>query len=167
MSFRIVLASLDDLSVVLSILRDASQWLATLGTDQWQYPPNAEKVRQSIEAGTLYLLVDDRTNISIGTITITEKADPDFWRQEDDPSSALYINRMAVRQDYAGRSLGAEMLEWATQEAKARGKTWLRLDAWRTNEALHNYYRAQGFDLVRTEKQPHRRSGTLFQRRVE
>lgn len=167
MSHRIVSASLDDLSAILSMLRDASRWLATLGTDQWQYPPNVEKVRQSIEAENLYLLVDDRDNTPVGTITVTEMADPDFWRQDDDPSSALYINRMAVRRDYAGRSLGAEMLRWAAQEAKARGKAWLRLDAWRTNEALHSYYRAQGFDLIRTEEQPHRRSGALFQRRVE
>jgi hypothetical protein len=40
----------------------------------------------------------------------------------------------------------------------------LRLDAWRTNEALHAYYRKAGFQHVRTVEYPHRGSGALFQR---
>jgi len=40
--------------------------------------------------------------------------------------------------------------------------TWLRLDAWTTNPALHNYYRRRGFQHVRTVAS--RISGACFQR---
>lgn len=49
-------------------------------------------------------------------------------------------------------------------QAARAGKTWLRLDAWRTNTALHDYYRRHGFTDVRIVDLPWRGSGALFQR---
>jgi hypothetical protein len=56
------------------------------------------------------------------------------------------------------------MLDWAAARARETGKSWLRLDAWKTNLALHRYYRSQGFALLRVVDLPHRQSGALFQR---
>ena len=49
-------------------------------------------------------------------------------------------------------------------EAEHAGRKWLRLDAWRTNTALHDYYRRHGFADVSTISLPWRGSGALFQR---
>ena len=58
------------------------------------------------------------------------------------------------------------MLDWAADLAAGRGLTWLRLDAWRTSDRLHAYYRRHGFTHMRTVDLPHRGSGAIFQRRV-
>ena len=50
--------------------------------------------------------------------------------------------------------------------AALEGRTWVRIDTWRTNTGLHDYYERLGFEHVRTEAPPHRRSGWLAQRRA-
>ena len=64
----------------------------------------------------------------------------------------------------AGRGVGAWLLDEAAREAARRGKRLLRLDAWTSNTRLHDYYRRQGFRLVRIAGD--RGSGALFERAV-
>lgn len=73
---------------------------------------------------------------------------------------------MVVDRSAAGRDVGGKLLDWAESLAAARGRKWLRLDAWRTNEQLHAYYRRQGFTRFKVVDLSHRGSGALFQRRV-
>ncbi|ASO21073.1 hypothetical protein AHOG_17240 [Actinoalloteichus hoggarensis] len=57
------------------------------------------------------------------------------------------------------------MLNWANNYALGKvGK--LRLDAWKTNADLHQYYLNQGFFYMGTVHIPGRRSGALFERPV-
>lgn len=161
--YEIVLASESDSDTVRRIIEDASSWLATLGTDQWQYPPNMDRIHGAIAAETLYLVREIPQGTPVGTITLSANADPDFWESFDDPSAALYVNRMAVVRARAGKGIGALMLNWASSQAKRQGKRWLRLDVWRSNTRLQDYYRSQGFELVRVVVKPWRKSGALFQ----
>jgi GNAT superfamily N-acetyltransferase len=100
----------------------------------------------------------------IGTITVDDCADGEFWRPEDDPDDALYLHRMVTVRDVAGREIGSALLDWASRRASALGKRWVRLDAWRSNPDLQRYYTDRGFEHVRTVELPHRQSGALFQR---
>jgi GNAT superfamily N-acetyltransferase len=109
------------------------------------------------------LAVDDEDR-PIGTITVDDHADPEFWTEADEPDKALYVHRMATSRAAAGQDIGAVMLDWATKRAAQQGKAWLRLDAWKTNPGLHRYYERQGFTLVRLVDLEHRKSGALFQR---
>ncbi|MEU7909175.1 GNAT family N-acetyltransferase [Actinoplanes sp. NPDC049118] len=99
-------------------------------------------------------------------ITVDDYADPEFWTAQDDPDSALYVHRMVVDRVAGGNGVGGRLLDWAERLASSLGRTWLRLDAWRTNAPLHAYYQRQGFVPVRTVNLSHRGSGALFQRRV-
>jgi GNAT superfamily N-acetyltransferase len=108
-------------------------------------------------------LVKDGDSV-VGTLTLDDYADPEFWTDEDEPKSALYVHRMVVSRDAAGHDIGGAMLDWASDQATHAGKAWLRLDAWRTNTGLHNYYRRHGFADVRTISLPWRGSGAFFQR---
>jgi GNAT superfamily N-acetyltransferase len=156
-------ACVEDLGAVIDLLEDAKTWLGKQGSDQWQYATNVEALRGSIVAGECWLIVDETLG-TVGTASLDENADPEFWVAEDQPSDALYVHRMIVRRSQAGRNLGGAILDWAADQAWHRGKRWLRLDAWRTNATLADYYRNQGFAWVRTVELPHRRSGILFQR---
>lgn len=147
---------------VAAMWTEAGQWLATIGSDQWQYPARAERIAASIAAGECWLV--ERAREPVATITLDGYADPDFWRSDDDPDDALYAHRMVVRRAAAGAGLGAALLDWAGARVELAGRRWLRLDAWRTNQRLRSYYEGQGFDLVRVVDAPHRRSGALYQR---
>ncbi|WP_078969773.1 GNAT family N-acetyltransferase [Streptomyces natalensis] len=150
--------------VIASMWSEAAQWLHSRGINQWQYPANVEKISRDIEHGNAYILVDVADYL--GTITVDEFADPEFWCPDDCPDDALYAHRVITRPAARGLSLGAVMLNWASQKAEKAGKRWLRVDAWKTNDDLGRYYEAQGFKRVRTVDLPHRRSGALYQRRA-
>ncbi|MEV5550759.1 GNAT family N-acetyltransferase [Streptomyces sp. NPDC052309] len=151
----------EELDTVEALWLEASRWLASRGIDQWQYPPRRWRMAEAVEAGDCYLAVRDGR--AIATITVHERADPEWWAEED-PASALYVHDLAVSRRAAGQSLGARLLDWAGAVAAGRGKRWLRLEAWKTNPLLHRYYLGQGFALLRIVDLPHRNSGALFQR---
>ncbi|MFE3016698.1 GNAT family N-acetyltransferase [Streptomyces sp. NPDC059256] len=155
-------AILADLGTIEGLLTEASVWLASLGIDQWQYPPHRDRIVQAIERGECFLAVQD--GHPIATLQVDSFADPEFWGVSDRPDAALYVHRMAVSREAAGGSVGKELLNWAVDRATAAGKSWLRLDAWKDNPGLHRYYERRGFELVRIVDLPHRRSGALYQR---
>jgi DNA-binding GntR family transcriptional regulator/GNAT superfamily N-acetyltransferase len=152
----------DDLSTVTELWQHAATWLNHRGIDQWQYPPRLERIKQNIAAGECWIVEDD--DVAIATITVDEQADADFWTPEEAAEPALYLHRMAIRRDASGRELGSAMLDWASKRAADESKQWLRLDAWRENGGLQDYYSNRGFTHVRTVDAPGRDSGALFQR---
>ena len=173
MTITITPAQPGDEPIVRDLQADAVGWLAEKGSDQWQPAamlarnasrPEGRNLRDEIRRGEVYIVKQD--GAVVGTVSLDDYADPEFWTEDDEPKSALYVHRMIVSREAAGHGLGAVMLDWAAGQAAHAGKRWLRLDAWRTNTALHDYYRRQGFDDVRVIDLPWRGSGALFQRAV-
>jgi ribosomal protein S18 acetylase RimI-like enzyme len=163
------LASSADLDRLVTLYQQAQRWLASKGSDQWS--ANAEdsvraRFLQSIARGECFVACKGDGNV-VGTITVDEFADPEFWTDRDQPESALYTHRMVVDRNASGQNIGGMLLDRAEEMAVKCGKEWLRLDAWRTNIPLHKYYSSQGFDLIRVVCLEHRGSGALFQRRAQ
>lgn len=158
-----------DEAVIQELQDEAVAWLANRGTDQWQnLRPSrhgtGRSLAEAIARGEVFVVrQDDRI---IGTVTVDDYADGEFWTPEDQPHEALYIHRMVVTRAARGQEVGRQMIDWALARAASQGKRWLRLDAWRTNAELHAYYLRHGFEHVRTVDLPHRGSGTLFQHAV-
>ncbi|MBY8876808.1 GNAT family N-acetyltransferase [Streptomyces sp. PLK6-54] len=152
----------DELTTVESLLIEVSEWLASRGIDQWQFPPHRDRITAALHRGEVFLAeVEGRP---IATLQLDNHADPEFWTAVDEPGNALYVHRMAVARDFAGFGVGGALLRWASDRAALMGKAWLRLDAWKDNLGLHRYYESQGFTLIRVINLPHRGSGALFQR---
>ena len=162
---RIRMASPEDLERLVALYQSAQRWLAENGSDQWA-KNTVEKTRGGLAASIARqeCYVAELDGEPIGMITVDHFADSEFWKPADDPGEALYVHRMVVDRKVAGRNIGALLLDWATDLASQNGKRWLRLDAWRTNEALRSYYIRQGFQAVRVVNLAHRGSGALFQR---
>jgi GNAT superfamily N-acetyltransferase len=156
-------ATPDDLEAILMLRLEAGDWLRERGTDQWQDPPRSAWV-ESIADGNAWLGVDGGQVVA--TITVDEYADPELWTAGDRPRDALYVHRMIVARQAAGRELGSALLAHAEHLAAEAGKRLLRLDAWSSNTDLHRYYLDRGWTHVRTLELPHRGSGALFEREV-
>ncbi len=165
--FLVLLATPAEQDVVMGLLDDASRWLRTKGTDQWEKPwpdsqGRAERVRETIAAGRTWLVWGPAG--AVGTVSMDEEPDDRLWTARERGEPACYLRRLVVRRDHAGHRLGAELLNWAGTRAARLGARWVRVDVWTTNRALHAYYRAQGFEHVRTRELPDYPSGALFQR---
>lgn len=152
----------NDIVEVAEMWTRSAAWLRGEGLDQWQYPVKWDNIRTSVATGACWLVTDHEGRTS-GTITIEFKADP-YWDLSEDPDDALYVHRMVVETHARGRELGSALLDWAARSARQAGKSWLRLDAWKSNPALHQYYLDHGFTLVRIDDNPTDPSGACFQR---
>lgn len=151
-----------DVQAVAEMWNRAAARLAARGLDQWQYPVKMHNIRSAVEAGSCWLVLGAR-DVTVGTITLDDSADPGLWFPGDNPNDALYLHRMITEPDAAGHDLGSALIDWAGRRAVAAGKRWIRLDAWRSNSGLRNYYGRRGFELVRVVDDPSG-SGACFQR---
>jgi GNAT superfamily N-acetyltransferase len=164
-------ARLADVDTIMEWRRELTAWLVDRGVDQWSIPLPRSAVAATVGSGQTWIVRSNHEPVA--TITLTAWPDVDelwkpdrdpeaLWYPADKPADALYVAKMMVPRAKAGGGLGAEMLDWASGRAYDSGLTWLRLDAWTTNPALHNYYRRRGFQHVRTIAS--RISGACFQR---
>jgi GNAT superfamily N-acetyltransferase len=160
-----------DVEIIMEWRRERVAWLQSQGQDQWCIPLPRSAVAATVMAGQTWMVWE--VHEPLATITLTAYGDfeelwkPDrdpeaLWYPQDDPGDALYVSKMMVPGQHAGKDLGGEMLDWAGGRAFDAGLTWLRLDAWTTNTKLHEYYKSVGFKYVRTV--PSRVSGACFQR---
>lgn len=164
---RVRHATASDVHGLLDLYSATQRWLVDQGSDQWANNSRdtmRPRFMHSIEQGACYVAEDD--GMLVGTVTVDDYADPEFWQPEDQPETALYVHRMIVDRASAGRNIGGALLDWAAEVAASKGCRWLRLDAWRANKDLHHYYERQGFVPVRVVELAHRGSGALFQRLV-
>ncbi|MEU5384378.1 GNAT family N-acetyltransferase [Kitasatospora cineracea] len=167
-TYRVRLATSDDVPALMGLRSEAERWLAEMGVDQWSDADLGERAMQSwlqkINLGSSWVFVTESDQIAA---TVSRgQADTDFWTEDDAPSSAFYVYKLIVARSAAGSRLGARILDWASVIAAAEGKDWVRLDVWRNNTGLQRYYEKQGFAHLRTEAPRHRLSGWLGQRQA-
>lgn len=130
-----------ELSSVMKVLLEVSEWLRSRGIMQWPEDRFQEaEIRASIERGEVYLA--QQNGISVGTLAL-QTSDAAIWGGV--PGDALYLHRLAVSRSIAGAELGKHLMEWAERLAGDEGKTFLRLDCWAENAALRQYYERLGF----------------------
>lgn len=149
-----------DVPAMLDILDEARLRLHAAGIDQWPNRFDTSRVARDVADGTAYLVRHD--GHPVATFILNARADRDFWTAAEAREPARYMSKLATRTGHSG--LGSAVLDWCSWKAAGEGAEWVRLDAWRTNKALHAYYLRHGFEHVRTVEPPHRRSGALFQR---
>ncbi|MFJ2794616.1 MULTISPECIES: GNAT family N-acetyltransferase [unclassified Streptomyces] len=159
-------AASGDVPDLMSLRTEAEFWLRTKGTDQWSDPETGERAiakwRTNIDEGRAWVVVGERNQV---LATVSRGAvDRDFWTDADLPETALYLYKLIVSRDAAGRHLGVRIIDWMSRLAALEGREWVRVDTWRTNIGLHAYYERLGFKHVRTEAPSHRLSGWLAQR---
>jgi GNAT superfamily N-acetyltransferase len=156
-SYPLVLrpATRKDLGAIRELVRDAADWLRTgKSTDQWvrPWPDRAgeqDRMRSDLAKGKTWLVLDKATpaaTISIDTEGPLDGNEQPVWPEHGRYELALYVRRLVVGRHYAGRGLGAALLDWAADVAKREyGARLIRVDAWTTNHALHAYFEGQRF----------------------
>ncbi|HLJ55593.1 MAG TPA: GNAT family N-acetyltransferase [Chthonomonadaceae bacterium] len=148
MSDRIEVARAEpaEFETVLAILVEAAEWQGALGLRQW-FPELftvhlREQIEREVAAGDVHLA--RMGGETAGTVTL-QWADTYVWGPRE--PDAGYIHRLAVRRAFAGRKVGAQILDWAAEQCAAAGKSFLRLDTMSVNLRLRAYYEELGFEF--------------------
>lgn len=149
-------AELDDIPAILRLIGSSAAWLQQCKkTDQWARPwPNRDerdnRVAQGIMDHLTFMVADD-AGTPIGTVTSREHGNDMLWTGAELAEPAAYVSRLIVSRDHAGQGIGAALIHWAGARAVDNwGAHWVRVDVWTTNTALHQYYKNQGFEHMRT-----------------
>lgn len=161
----IPLHSTEHRDLVHTLRSNAERWLEGKGLDQYQRGPRSAAAHEDIDrlfdrGEFVGLELDGR----IAAVVAITDPDPDFWTPEEMTEPQGYISRFLVAEH--GTGAGAKLLDTVATREADRGARWLRLDCWRSNTGLHDYYLRHGFEHVRTMEVPGRNSGALFQRAV-
>lgn len=151
-----------DVAEIVAILLSRREWLHARGLDQWSTRTDwSGVVAAAVGRGDVWVATSE--DVVIGTITLTDDGDSDFWTQRELSDRALYMSKMATTIEHSGAGLGRQMIAWAQKWAHDHGYDYLRWDAWRTNSDLISYYLDVGATWIRTERAPKRKSGALFE----
>lgn len=174
---QIAQASAQHFDTVLGLIEDARSWLWSKDTDQWEKPwpdPAArdERVLAGLKNEKTWIVWDgDIGDIAAATITTTTRRNNAVWAKPactaDLAERAVFVHRLITSRKYAGLGLGAELIDWAgLRGCREYGAKWIRIDVWRTNTGLHDYYKSKGFEPCGTCADPDYPSGALFEKPI-
>jgi GNAT superfamily N-acetyltransferase len=142
-----------DVPVIMRMLDDAQDWLATQGrtgqwgTDHWSGMPAAvDRFTELATSATVWLATID--GAAAGVI-ITSVTPPDYVPPAPEPEH--YVSLLVTARAFAGAGVGATLLAHARTEARAAAVGLLRVDCYDGDDhRLVAYYEKQGFTSIAT-----------------
>lgn len=136
-------AQANEAVLVSSILGEAAAWLRDRQMPMWtdeELEPS--EVEQHVQEGQYHLaFVADE---AAGTLRF-QLTDPEVWPELEGTNDSAFVHRFAVRRRFAGSGVSAALLQWAKEEARARGLEYLRLDCEAGRPSLRRVYEKNGF----------------------
>jgi GNAT superfamily N-acetyltransferase len=152
-------ADLDRLAVLRA---EAAAWIADRhGSQQWSDPFDAARSLVWIERGATVMALLEPDGEPVATVTDRPTGSRLLWTPQELAEPARYFSRFTVDREYAGQGIGTRLADWARWRAAGAGARLVRANAWSDNAGLHAYYRAYGWQWVRTVTGSH--SGALFE----
>ena len=139
-----------DYDGVMTILREAADWISARGNPPWNhwYMAAGERIlRDRLAHHEVYLA--RRDDVAVGTVTI-QWNDAETWGERGLDGQAGYIHGIAISRNVGGMRVGEQLLEWAVETIAARGRQFARLDTIASNVALCRYYGQHGFRSLGT-----------------
>jgi ribosomal protein S18 acetylase RimI-like enzyme len=142
-----------DTSDVMNLLVGTAKWLQSKGSTQWSALLSGDdhhNVAGHIEKGELFLFKDGAALAGIVLLMqVPGDWDRNLWGP-DGHESNVYLHRLAINRDYAGRNLGADIVKWAETGVSFPGKTVMRLDCIASNPQLNAFYASLGYTFKGT-----------------
>lgn len=142
MELRIAKVNTINITEFSSILLDAAKWMISKNFRNWDPSDfTAGSILERNDINELFLCYYGCE--AVGCLKLQSR-DNIFW--PDDPwGEALYVHKLAVRREFAGKGISAFMLDWAKEQAKSRGCRYLRLDCIADRKKLCDIYEKQNF----------------------
>lgn len=134
----------EDISTIEGILLGAAKWMDESGLHQWETDQvKWDVISKYFVASDFYIAYD---NGSAAACMAIIDYDPNFW---DIPKGeSLYIHKVAVVRDYAGKGYSKKLIEFAKEKARSLGIKTIRLDCHRNRYKVRAIYEREGFVCV-------------------
>ena len=136
----------EDVPAIMALLQRRIDWMDEKGLYQWNktgyltcYPP--AHFQRLIREELVFAAFADGTLIAVMALL---SRDPRWPNGHD--GLAYYVHHLATDPAFPG--LGREMLAYAEDFSRQKGRPFLRLDSQKVNDALSRYYEALGYRPV-------------------
>lgn len=159
MEVRIRPASPSDVDGIETMLREAAQWVDSLGVVMWE-EGELDRARIDAEVHHGQFVVAEVGRELAGAVRF-QLEDPLFW-PDLPPGRSAFVHRLVVRRPFKGHGVSQALLAWAVARARVEGRDALRLDCDADRVKLRALYEAFGFRL-----HSHRQVGPYYVSRYE
>lgn len=137
-------ATAGDAEALRTMLIEAANWIYSAhGIRQWhEHMFTSEIISAFVRDYEVFVAVQGEELAGCFSV---HWAYEEIWGEKfhDD---AGYVHRLTVSRSFKGQGIGKQMLDWAANYIRERGKSWLRLDCMADNPSLNRYYQGLGFD---------------------
>jgi ribosomal protein S18 acetylase RimI-like enzyme len=146
---RISRADHSDLKEIMKIVKDAQDYLGSLGIDQWQngYPQDFV-IQEDIENKEFYLM--KKSDELLGISMFSSRGEPSYDKIDGDwltPNDSAYgvIHRMAVLTTHKKGGLAQYMFEHFENELKESEIKSMRIDTHKDNLGMQGLLKKRGY----------------------
>lgn len=139
-------ANENDIPVIEEILLDAVNWLSTSGMPNTWNESNIKwtNLSKSFNINNFYIAYQN--GLPAACMALTD-FDPTFWSNIPKGES-LYLHKVAVKREFAGKGLTKELIDFAKSLAQSRCINSIRLNCNQHRNKLRKVYEKQGFTCV-------------------
>ena len=142
-----------DAKALMELFDEARGTIAKLGIDQWQKGyPSQDVVDSDIETKQSYAVISEGE--LCGTFALMNDSEPLYdviyngeWKTGNDNRNYLAIHRVAVSVKMRGKGTSTFIINYAEQQARALGRTSLRIDTHEGNVVMRRMLEKNGFSL--------------------
>jgi GNAT superfamily N-acetyltransferase len=146
---KIEAATSADAPMIVSVLQEASGWLAGNGKALWSaIEISKERILCDASKGLYHVARHDE---ELAGVMKFELEDAYFW-PEVPPGTSAFVHKLAIRRAWAKKGVSTDLLAYARIYARHLGRDNLRLDCVADRQGLRSLYEAFGFvlhDIVR------------------
>lgn len=141
---RIAQVGPEALDSIMTLLREASDWLLSRGIRQWRrmYTEDGRAyVAARFATGDVYLVYRD--DVPVATFTLCWE--DTFWGEAGTDGLAGYLHGFAVSRQVGGLGVGRDLMAWMSAHFAAHGRHCFRLNTAEENPGIRGYYEDLGF----------------------
>ena len=146
---KLIPSTLADIPVIMSIVKDAQEYLAELGIDQWQDGyPTEEQIKLDIANNDSYVITQDFK--IVGTTVFTFKPESTYkqikgeWLTNKEAAYGV-IHRLAVADAYRKIGLAKFVFDECELRTKEKNIKSLRIDTHRDNIGMQHMLKKRGY----------------------
>lgn len=139
-------STLDEIEILFQIIKACAEKMRANGIHQWDETyPSLDRIKQDISNQCMWTLWLE--NRIIGSMVMDEQQSDQYfalnWRYYESP--ILVVHRLAILPEFQGQGLGLKSMEFAEEYGRSMGYKSIRLDAFKENQGLQNFYKKLGY----------------------
>jgi ribosomal protein S18 acetylase RimI-like enzyme len=140
----------DDIPIIISIIDDAKEYLASQKIDQWQNGyPNSEQIEEDIKNGESYVVLNDENRV-MATSMFTTNSEPTYkiidgnWIINETIKYGV-IHRMAIKKEFRKLGLATILFDEFHQQLKNQNIQSLKIDTHEENIGMQSLIKKLGY----------------------